>query len=236
MHGDFGPSFRYPDRSVTQLIAAGAPVSFRLGFVAILLAAAIGVPLGLVAALRQNSPADYGLMALAMAGIAVPSFVLAPLLALLFGVYLHWLPVQGWQGFKWTILPTVALTLPYIAGIARLTRGSALEVLRSDFVRTARAKGMPEHVVLVRHALKPTLLPVISFLGPAIAGIVTGSVVIENIFQVPGLGRYFVQAGLNRDYTLVMGIVVFYGALIISANLLVDLVYGLLDPRVGHTR
>ena len=232
LHGDFGPSFKYPDRSVTDLIAAGAPVSFRLGFVAIALALAIGTALGLVAAWRQNSWLDHAAMALSMTGIAVPNFVLAPLLALVFGVTLHWLPVQGWDGFAWTVLPTVALTFPYIAAVARLTRGSALEVLSSDFIRTARAKGLPERVVLMRHALKPTLMPVVSFLGPATAGIITGSVVIENIFQVPGLGRYFIQGGLNRDYTLVLGVVVFYGVLIILLNLAVDLAYGLLDPRV----
>jgi oligopeptide transport system permease protein len=144
--------------------------------------------------------------------------------------------VQGWDGFAWTVLPTLALTFPYIAAIARLTRGSALEILGSDFIRTARAKGLPERTVLLRHALKPTLMPVLSFLGPATAGIITGSVVIENIFQVPGLGRYFIQGGLNRDYTLVLGVVVFYGVLIILCNLAVDLAYGLLDPRLRGRR
>jgi oligopeptide transport system permease protein len=236
LHGDFGPSFKYPDRSVTDLIAGGAPISFQLGIVAIALAGAIGIALGLVAAWRQNSWLDHGVMALAMTGIAVPNFVMAPLLALVFGVMLHWLPVQGWNGLKWSVLPTAALTLPYIAAIARLTRGSALDVLNAEFIRTARAKGLPERIVLLRHALKPTLLPVVSFLGPATAGIITGSVVIENIFQIPGLGRYFIQGGLNRDYTLVLGVVVFYGVLIILFNLVVDLAYGLLDPRIRAGR
>jgi oligopeptide transport system permease protein len=236
LHGDFGPSFKYPDRSVTDLIAGGAPISFQLGLVAIALAGAIGIALGLVAAWRQNSWLDHGVMALAMTGIAVPNFVMAPLLALVFGVMLHWLPVQGWNGLKWSVLPTAALTLPYIAAIARLTRGSALDVLNAEFIRTARAKGLPERIVLLRHALKPTLLPVVSFLGPATAGIITGSVVIENIFQIPGLGRYFIQGGLNRDYTLVLGVVVFYGVLIILFNLVVDLAYGLLDPRIRAGR
>jgi len=236
LHGDFGPSFKYPDRSVTELIAAGAPVSFRLGIVAMALALGIGITLGLAAAWRQNSWLDHSAMALSMTGIAVPNFVLAPLLALAFGIWLHWLPVQGWEGFSSTVLPTLALCFPYIAAIARLTRGSALEILSSDFIRTARAKGLPERTVLIRHALKPTLMPVLSFLGPATAGIITGSVVIENIFQVPGLGRYFIQGGLNRDYTLVLGVVLFYGVLIILLNLAVDLAYGLLDPRLRTRR
>ncbi len=234
--GDFGPSFQYKDYSVNELIATGFPVSLRLGGTAILLAFLIGSVLGTIAALKQNTRTDYTVMATAMTGISVPNFVMAPLLILLFGVYLKWLPAGGWNGGALlnTILPIVALTLPYIAYIARLMRGSMIEVLRSNPIRTARAKGLPEHTIIMRHAMKPALLPVISFLGPAAAGIITGSVVIEQIFGIPGLGRYFVQGALNRDYTLVMGVVVFYGFLIILFNLIVDLVYAMLDPKIRY--
>ncbi len=195
-----------------------------------------GALLGTWAALRQNSWLDFTVMATAMSGITIPNFVMAPLLSLVFGVYLSWLPVGGWGGgdLAHSILPVIALCLPQIAYVARLTRGSMIEVLRSNYLRTARAKGLPEQLTLRRHAMRAALLPVVSYLGPAIAGIITGSVVIEQIFQVPGLGRYFVQGALNRDYTLVMGVVVFYGGLIILLNLLVDLAYGLLDPRVEY--
>lgn len=237
--GDFGPSFQYKDRTVTELIAQGFPVSLALGGSAILVALVIGVLAGTFAALRQNSPADYGVMALAMTGISVPNFVMAPLLILVFAVYLSWLPAGGLGGsalqFKNMILPVTALALPQIAYIARLTRGSMIEVLHSNFIRTARAKGLPERTVVMRHALKPAFLPVLSYLGPTTAAIISGSVVIEQIFGVPGLGRYFVQGALNRDYTLVMGVVVFYGALIIVFNLIVDLLYAFLDPRVKHS-
>ncbi len=236
LHGDFGPSFQYKDYTVTELIGAGFPVSLRLGLSAIALALLVGVTLGTLAALRQNSPFDYTVMALAMTGISIPNFVMAPLLLLVFAVYLQWLPAGGWNGGApaHVILPVIALALPQVAYIARLTRGSMIEVLRSNFIRTARAKGLPERAVIVRHALKPALLPVVSYLGPATAGIITGSVVIEQIFSIPGLGRFFVQGALNRDYTLVMGVVIFYGVLIIVFNLIVDLLYGLLDPRVRY--
>ena len=175
-------------------------------------------------------------MAAAMTGISIPNFVLAPLMILLFAVHLGWLPAGGWNdgAFLNTILPITALTLPYVAYISRLMRSSMIEVLRSNPIRTARAKGLPERTVILRHAMKPALLPVISFLGPATAGIITGSVVIEQIFGIPGLGRYFVQGALNRDYTLVMGVVVFYGILIIFFNIIVDVVYALLDPKVRY--
>ncbi len=236
LHGDFGPSFQYKDYTVTELIGAGFPVSLRLGLSAIALALLVGVTLGTLAALRQNSPLDYTVMALAMTGISIPNFVMAPLLLLVFAVYLPWLPAGGWNGGapSHLVLPVIALALPQVAYIARLTRGSMIEVLRSNFIRTARAKGLPERTVIVRHALKPALLPVVSYLGPATAGIITGSVVIEQIFSIPGLGRFFVQGALNRDYTLVMGVVIFYGVLIIVFNLIVDLLYGLLDPRVRY--
>ncbi|RCK51730.1 oligopeptide transporter permease [Thalassospira profundimaris] len=233
IQGDFGPSFQYRDFTVTELIFRGFPVSLTLGGSAIFLALIIGTTLGTLAALKQNSKLDYAVMATAMTGITIPNFVMAPLLTLVFGVYLRWLPVGGWeQGWDQVVLPVIALALPQIAYIARLTRGSMIEVLRSNFVRTARAKGIPERIMITRHALKAGILPVVSYLGPASAAVITGSVVIEQIFSIPGIGRYFVQGALNRDYTLVMGVVIFYGSLIILFNLLVDLVYGLLDPKV----
>ena len=236
LHGDFGPSFQYKDYSVNELIATGFPVSMRLGVTAILIALVIGVALGTLAALHQNRATDYTVMTLAMTGISIPNFVLAPILILLFAVHLGWLPAGGWNDGQWRnmLLPVVGLALPQIAYIARLMRGSMIEVLRSNAIRTARAKGLPERVVILRHALRPALLPVISFLGPATAAVITGSVVIEQIFGIPGLGRHFVQGALNRDYTLVMGVVVFYGALIILFNFIVDLLYAALDPRVRY--
>lgn len=232
--GDFGPSFQYRDFSVTELIAAGFPVSLRLGGLAMALAFLFGVFAGTVAALRQNTAIDYSVMTVAMTGISIPSFVMAPILILAFAVHLGWLPAGGLGdgGYKNLVLPVIALALPQIAYIARLTRGSMIEILRSPYIRTARAQGLPEHTIIIRHALKPALLPVVSYLGPATAAIITGSVVIEQIFGVPGLGRYFVQGALNRDYTLVMGVVVFYGVLIIIFNFFVDVIYRWLDPRL----
>lgn len=231
--GDFGPSFQYRDRSVTELIAAGFPVSLRIGALALAVALVAGLALGAVAALRQNGPADHVAMTVAMAGISVPNFVVAPVLVLVFAIGFRWLPAGGLgDGVASLVLPVATLALPQVAYIARLTRGSLVEVLRSNFIRTARAQGLGTGTILLRHALKPALVPVVSYLGPAAAGLVTGSVVVEQIFGLPGLGRYFVTGALNRDYTLVMGIVVFYGALIIACNLVVDLVYGWLDPRV----
>jgi len=234
--GDFGPSFQYKDFTVTELIAGGFPVSLRLGGLAMLLAVGLGVALGSCAALHQNSTLDAVVMTAAMSGVTIPNFVMAPLLSLIFGVYLGWLPVGGWAGgdAAHSVLPVIALCLPQIAFVARLMRGSLVEVMRSNYIRTARAKGVPERLTLTRHAMRAALLPVISYLGPASAAIITGSVVIEQIFQVPGLGRYFVQGALNRDYTLVMGVVIFYGALIIVLNFLVDLAYGLLDPKIEY--
>ena len=230
---DFGPSFQYRDYTVTELIAAGFPVSLTLGACALVVALLVGVTAGSVAALRQNSFVDHGVMAVSMTGISIPNFVMAPLLVLVFAVYLRWLPAGG-LGEGNLVLPVVALALPQIAYLSRLTRGSMIEVLRSNFVRTARAQGLPMWQVVVKHALKPALLPVVSYLGPATAHIITGSVVIEQIFSRPGLGRYFVTGALNRDYTLVMGIVVFYGVLIILFNFLVDLAYAWLDPKVRY--
>lgn len=235
LQGDFGPSFRTKDFTVGELLAAGAPASFKLGLMALALAGILGIALGVAAALRQNTALDYGLMTLAMVGIAIPNFVMAPLLTLVFGVYLGWFPVAGWGdgGLYYLFLPVVALALPQVARIARLTRGSMIEIMNANYVRTARAKGLAEPVVVGRHALKGALLPVVSYLGPAAAGLMTGSVVVETIFSLPGIGRYFVEAALDRDYTMVMGVVIVYAVLIILLNLAVDLVYGLLDPKVG---
>ena len=236
LRGDLGPSFKYQDYTVVELISSGFPVSFEIGITAILLALLVGGGLGIFAALRQNSGIDHAVMATAMIGITVPNFVMAPLMTLVLGVYLRLLPVGGYSGgsLRNLILPTVALALPPVAYIARLTRASMIEVLRSNYIRTARAKGLPGRLVVGRHALRAALLPVVSYLGPTIAGIITGSVVIETIFGIPGIGRYFVQGALNRDYTLVMGVVIFYGALIILLNLLVDLIYGVLDPKIRY--
>ncbi len=234
VRGDFGPSFQYKDFTVTELIAKGFPVSLTLGGLALLLAVLVGVSLGTVAAVKQNSWIDYVLMSTAMTGISIPNFVVAPLLILFFAISLNWLPAGGWNGGHWMylILPVLALSLRYIAYIARLMRGSMIEVLRSDYIRTARAKGLSMPKVVLKHALKPALMPVVSYLGPAAAGIITGSVVIEKIFGVPGLGRYFVQGALNRDYTLVMGVVIFIGVLIVVFNLIVDILYAVLDPKI----
>ena len=234
---DFGPSFQYRDYTVTELIMTGFPVSLRLGGMAIALALLIGVTAGSLAALRQNTRTDYAVMSASMTGISIPNFVMAPLLILIFAVYLGWLPAGGLGDGspRNMVLPVIALALPQIAYISRLTRGSMIEVLRSNFIRTARAQGLPMHKIVLRHALKPALLPVVSYLGPATAAVITGSVVIEQIFGVPGLGRFFVQGALNRDYTLVMGVVVFYGVLIIAFNLLVDLAYAWLDPKVKYS-
>ena len=234
--GDLGPSFRMKDFTVAELIGRGLPVTLAIGAAALAVALLVGVPLGMVAGLRQNSGADHAVMSLALAGIAVPNFVLAPVLALVFGLYLGWLPVAGWEpgSLRHLVLPVATLALPFVAYVARLTRGSLLEVLQSAYIRTARAKGLAVRVILRRHALRPTLLPVVSFLGPAAAGLLTGSLVVEQVFGLPGVGRYFVQGAINRDYTLVMGMVVFYAALILLLNLVVDLLYGWLDPRIHH--
>ena len=236
-HADFGPSFQYRDFSVTELIMTGFPVSLRLGGSAMALALLFGTAAGSIAALRQNKRTDYAVMSVSMTGISIPNFVMAPILILIFAVYLGWLPAGGLgEGSpRNMVLPVIALALPQIAYVSRLTRGSMIEVLRSNFIRTARAQGLPTRTIILRHALKPALLPVVSYLGPATAAVITGSVVIEQIFGIPGLGRFFVQGALNRDYTLVMGVVVFYGVLIIAFNLLVDLAYAWLDPKVKYS-
>jgi oligopeptide transport system permease protein len=235
MSGDFGPSFQYKDWTVNELIARGFPVSATVGGLAILLAFVVGTLIGTAAALRQNTPVDYSLMGVAMMGISIPNFVVAPLLILGVAIYAGWLPAGGWD-WSWQrmVLPVVTLALPVIAYIARLMRGSMIEVLHSNYIRTARAKGLPEWLVIRRHAFKPAILPVISYLGPATAALITGSVVIERIYSIPGLGSYFVQGALNRDYTLVMGVVVFYGIVIILLNFVVDLLYAWLNPRIRY--
>jgi oligopeptide transport system permease protein len=236
LRGDLGPSFRYKDFRVSELIAQGLPVTLALGAAALALAVVAGVPLGMLAGRRRNRAADHAVMTAALAGIAIPNFVVAPVLALVFGVQLGWLPVSGWESgsLRHAVLPVVTLALPFVAYVARLTRGSLLEVLQSPHIRTARAKGLAERRILWHHAFKPTILPVVSFLGPAAAALLTGSLVVEQVFGLPGVGRYFVQGAVNRDYTLVMGMVVFYAVLILLANLVVDLVYGWLDPRIRH--
>ncbi len=232
--GDFGPSFRYKDFSVTELIGQGFPVTLELGSVALALALVLGIPIGTFAALNHNRAADYTTMSLAVIGIAIPSFVVLPFLGLLFGIYLHWLPVAGWEpgSVRHLVLPVVALALPPLSVIARLVRASMLEVLRSHFIRTAVAKGLPLRTVIWRHALRPALLPVASYVAPAVASIMTGSLVVESIAGLPGVGRYMVQGALNRDYTLVMGMVIIYSTLLIVMGLVVDLLYAWLDPRV----
>ena len=232
---DFGPSFQYKDWTVNELIARGFPVSLTVGGLAMLLAFFVGTFIGITAALRQNTAMDYSIMGVAMLGISIPNFVVAPLLILVLAVYQGWLPAGGWDwSIQRMVLPVVTLALPVIAYIARLTRGSMIEVLHSNYIRTARAKGLPGHLVIRRHALKPALLPVISFMGPATAGLITGSVVIERIYSIPGLGSYFVQGALNRDYTLVMGVVIFYGVIIILLNFIVDLLYAWMNPKIRY--
>jgi oligopeptide transport system permease protein len=237
-HGDFGPSFKYKDFTVTELIGQGFPVTFELGIIAMMLALSIGVPLGTFAALHHNSHADYATMSLAVMGIAIPSFVILPFLGLMFGVYLHWLPVTGWNAgsVRHLVLPVIALGLPPLAYIARLTRGSMLEVLGSHYIRTAFAKGLPLRTIILRHALRPALTPVASYLVPAVASIMTGSLVVETIAGLPGIGRYLVQGAINRDYTLVLGMVIIYSALLIGMGLLVDLLYVWLDPRLRQPK
>jgi oligopeptide transport system permease protein len=234
VRGDFGPSYRYRDYTVSELIGSAFPVSLKLGAAAMLLAIVAGVGVGTLAALRRNSLLDRTVMAFAMTGISIPVFVIGPVLVLFFAVRLQWLPA-GWsgnEGIQRYILPVITLALPQIAYIARLTRASMIDVLASDFIRTARAQGLGTAAILRYHALKPAMLPVLSYMGPAVAAILTGSVVVEEVFGIPGLGQFFVRGALNRDYTLVLGVVVFYATLVIMLNLLVDILYGVVDPRI----
>lgn len=231
---DLGPSFSYKDHTVNELIASGFPTSLQLGLQAIFIAVVLGMLIGTISAYKQNSRLDYSFMGFAMLGISVPNFVFAPLFILLFAIVFPIFPAGGWQvnNLSYQILPVLTLALPQIAYISRLMRASMLEILRSNFIQSAKAKGLSRSQILIKHALKPASIPIISYLGPAIAGITTGSVVIEQIFGIPGLGRYFVNGALNRDYTLVLGIVLFYGTLIIFMNMLVDILYKLLDPKI----
>lgn len=236
LQGDLGPSYSYRGRSVSELIANTFPVSLKLGAMAMALALLLGVAAGTVAALRQGTWLDKFVMGFSMTGISVPVFVVAPVLVLFLAVKLQWLPA-GWTsevGFRRLLLPVVTLALPQIAYIARLTRASMIDVLSRDFIRTARAQGLGTATVVRVHALKPAMLPVLSYMGPAIAAVLTGSVVVEEIFGIPGLGQQFVRGASNRDYTLVLGIVVSYATLIILLNLIVDILYGVIDPRVRY--
>ena len=233
LQGDFGPSFRYPSRSVTELIFIGLPITFELALYAILFALMLGIIAGVISSLRPNTAYDYVPMTIAMAGICIPSIVLGPSLTLIFGIQLNWLPVTGWgdiPGDK--VLPTITLGTAYAAYCARLTRGGMLEILNQDFITTARAKGLSEFRVVVVHALRGVLTPVIAFLGPAMAGLLAGSFVVETIFGIPGLGRFYVEAAFNRDYTMILGTSIFFSCLIISFNLLSDLVAASLNPKL----
>ncbi len=234
LRGDLGPSYRYRDYSVADLIGNALPVTIQLGLLAMALALVTGIAAGLTAALRKNSYVDRFVTGIAMTGISVPIFVVAPVMVLIFAVYLDWLPASwtGGGGVSRLILPVIALALPQIAYIARLTRASMIDALSSDYVRTARAQGLRIRSIIRYHALKPAMLPLLSYMGPAIAGVLTGSVVIEEVFGIPGVGQFFIRGALNRDYTLVMGIVIFYATLVILLNLVVDLLYGVLDPRI----
>jgi len=232
---DFGPSMKYRDYSVTELIIQGLPVSLEVGMWAMLLATVAGVALGIVGALRRNGMTDLSAGVVAMVGLAVPSFVIGPLLQILFGLELRWLPIAGWDGsVNAKILPILVLALPNIAYISRLTRGSMIESLRTNYVRTARAKGIGPRRVIWKHALTGAMLPVIAYLGPATAITVTGSVVVEQIFGIPGIGRYFVEGAANRDYPLVMGVTIIYGGIVILANIVTDVARGIIDPKVSY--
>ena len=236
LQGDLGPSYRYRDYTVAELIGTAFPYSLKLGAMAMALALLLGVSAGTVAALRQGTAFDKVVMGFSMTGISIPVFVIAPVLVLFLAVKLQWLPA-GWSGSTGVsryLLPVITLALPQIAYIARLTRASMIDVLGRDFIRTAYAQGLGTATVVRVHALKPAMLPVLSYMGPAIAAILTGSVVVEEIFGIPGLGQFFVRGALNRDYTLVLGIVVFYASLIVFLNLLVDILYGAIDPRVRY--
>ncbi|GAA5191773.1 oligopeptide ABC transporter permease OppB [Ferrimonas gelatinilytica] len=232
--GDLGPSFKYKDYTVNELVGQSFPISIKLGLVAFVFTVIFGAALGTVAALKQNSWIDYTVMSLAMVGVVLPSFVLAPVLVLIFSVKLGWFPAGGWHGGGWQymVLPVAAMAILYMASIARIMRGSMIEVMHSPYIRTCHAKGLPMRHIIFKHALRPAMLPVVSYLGPAFVGIITGSVVIETVFGIPGIGQYFVNGALNRDYSLVLGLTILVGALTILFTAIVDIVYGLIDPRI----
>jgi len=231
--GSLGRSMQV-DRTVWQTLSAGLPYTIQLGLQGLLIALLIGVPAGLVAGLKQNEPADYGLMSVAMLGVSIPNFVLGPLLILFFALGLGWFRPGGWDTWWDSVLPSLTLGLYYAAYIARLTRGGMLEIVRKDYIRTARAKGLTEQMVVVRHAMKGALLPVVSYLGPALAAMLTGSVVVEEIFGLPGVGTHFVRSALNRDYNLVLGTIILYSSILVGLNLVVDVLYTMIDPRVSY--
>lgn len=240
VQGDFGPSLKTKDKTVTEMIGEGLPISMTLGVCAMTLALLVGSAAGIFAGLRQNTAADYSAMGVAMIGVSIPTYVTGPILALVFGVWLAWLPpggldfATGGMSIPTMTLPVITLALPYIAIISRLMRASMIEAMRSNHIRTARGKGLSEREVILRHALPQAMLPLVSFVGPATAGVVTGSIVIERIFSLPGVGSYFVQGALDRDFTLVMGVVILFAFLIIVLNLLADVIYAMLDPRVRY--
>ena len=233
---DFGPTFTYRDRTVNDIIAQGFPITLTYGFLSGLAAMAVGIPLGIVAAIRQNTWIDTLAVGFSVGAQVLPNFVMAPILTLVFTLWLGWLPGGGWNGGQWNylILPVIALSTSYMASIARLTRSSMLEVLNSPFIRTARAKGLPERRVIWRHALKPAMLPVISYLGPTFAFLITGSVLIDMFFSTGGIGQFFVAAALGRDYAIIMGVTILYGVIVVALNLLVDILYAWIDPKIRY--
>ncbi|MAC77002.1 MAG: oligopeptide ABC transporter permease OppB [Rhodobacteraceae bacterium] len=236
LHFDFGPSFRYKDRDVNDIIAQGFPISLTYGSLSFLVATLIGVSLGIAAAIRHNSWVDYFAVSLGIVAQALPNFIMGPILILTFTLWLGWLPGGGWNGGQWQylIMPVIALSTSYMGNIARLTRSSMLEVLNSNFIRTARAKGLPAHSVIWRHAMKPTLLPVISYLGPVFVYVLTGSVFVDLYFSTGGLGQSYVNSALTRDYAVLLGVTILYGALTILVNLLTDLAYAWFDPKIRY--
>ncbi|HCG7251023.1 TPA: oligopeptide ABC transporter permease OppB [Vibrio parahaemolyticus] len=236
LQGDFGPSFKYLDYTVNELIAVALPVSAKVGFIAFIFTLIMGVTVGTIAALKQNTWVDYTIMSTAMLGVVMPSFVLAPALIYLFSLHWHILPAGGWQDGSWQflVLPVIGMSLLYVATFARITRGSMIETLNSNFIRTARAKGLSYRYIIIKHALKPALLPVVSYMGPAFVGIITGSVVIETIFGLPGIGKLFVNAAFNRDYSLVMGVTILIGFLFILFNAIVDILLAMIDPKIRY--
>ncbi|PWI34252.1 oligopeptide ABC transporter permease OppB [Vibrio albus] len=236
VHGDFGPSFKYKDFSVNELIAGALPVSAKVGIAAFIFTVILGVGIGTIAALKQNTWVDYAIMSTSMLGVVLPSFVLAPVLIYLFAINLGWFEAGGWMdgSFKYMFLPVIAMSLLYVATFARITRGSMIETLNSNFIRTARAKGLSFGYIIFKHALKPAMLPVVSYMGPAFVGIITGSVVVETIFGLPGIGKLFVNAAFNRDYSLVMGVTILIGFLFILFNAIVDILLAYIDPKIRY--
>ncbi len=236
VRGDFGPSFKYLDYDVNELVAQALPVSAKIGLIAFIFTVILGVSVGTLAALRQNTWMDYSIMSTAMLGVVMPSFVLAPTLIYLFSLNLGWFPAGGWHdgSTQYLVLPVIAMSLLYVATFARITRGSMIETLNSNYIRTARAKGLSYGYIIIKHALKPALLPVVSYMGPAFVGIITGSVVVETVFGLPGIGKLFVNAAFNRDYSLVMGITILIGFLFILFNAIVDMILAIIDPKIRY--